>query len=170
MSVKPQTLVESIKRDLRGDNSLSLILGYSPNVKEEANTTQAANSSIAGYQYAKKLNATDTELITKTARKLKLKNTVIGRYRQNSADLTGSNNSIFVYDNAMFVVLGADGWRSDEFDGSTNLDAGFSDISGNVAKTSEGIYYQCVNVLPSGFGQNSGSTYTLTTRQDLVDK
>tara|TARA_R110000851_G_scaffold23579_4_gene68918 strand:+ start:4487 stop:6442 length:1956 start_codon:yes stop_codon:yes gene_type:complete len=169
MSVKPQPLAASVQRDL-SNRTLSVILGYSDNAKEESNTTQSANAAIAGFQYATKINPTDIKLTTNVPQPMKLRNSVLGRYRQNSADLAGSNSPLWVYDNAMFVVLGSDGWRSDEFDGNTKPIRGFSDITGKVAKTSEGIYYQCVNVLPTLFGVNSGSRYSLTTRQDLTNK
>lgn len=166
----PQPLASSVLRDLRSNNGLAVILGYSSNTKEEENTTQAANASIAGFQYATKINPSDIQLTTNVAQKLKINNSVVGRYRQNSADLSGTNSSLWVYDNAMFIILGQDGWRSDNFDGNVKPIAAFSDITGKVARTTEGIYYQCVNVLPTLFGVNSGSRYALTTRQDFIDK
>lgn len=167
---KPQPLALSVQRDLREQNGLSVILGYSPDANEEANTTQAANLAIAGMQYATKINPEDIRLTTTVPQKFKSNNSVVGRYRQNSADLSGTNSPLWVQDDAMFVILGQDGWRSDNFDGNVKPTSGFSDVTGNVAKTSEGIYYQCVNVLPTLFGSNAGSRYTLTTKQDLIDK
>ncbi len=172
MSTKPHPLAISVQRDLRNNNGLSVILAYDKEDSSviEENTTQASNASVASHQYAAKITPSDIQLTTTVPQKLKINNSVLGRYRHNSADLAGTNSPLWVYDNAIFVVLGQDGWRSDLYDGNVKPIEGFSDISGKVAQTSEGIYYQCVNVLPTEFGANAGSRYSLTTRQDLVDK